>query len=617
MPADNRDQTGWLSRRTALKAGIGGGAAALAGCMGGGGETDYGDPVEERVDKRFTKALHRGTYGMDNASWNPYDPSHEIANFDPPGLIYDPVLIHYQSHDTFQGVIADNWEKEDGSILVEFSDEWTWHNGDRVTVHDWKTDWDINFAISEITSPDSLPSDYIEDYEAVDDYAMRFHLRDDYALESVLINELAAMVIIKEEGVGSPSFGKWRDDLQNVDPDSDEATRLVSDFQEWSPSVDEVVGNGPFKLKEVTDTTFVAEVYDDHPNADNIYFTEYAIEHHEDQVLAFIENSVDAIALTLPKSPDIMKQLPDHHEINRDYNHLWSVLFNFGNYDFPDSPASNPTNQPITADERVRKAIACAIDREQLWASVPEQYRLYELPSTFLNQTAVEQGLVDVEGYDSYETDRERAAALMEEAGFERDDGQWYGEDGEPAELVLLGQSSTSVQVDALDSINHQLQEFGFQANVNAVDEATYGEGRFNGNHDILFDNHPVFSIMGLTYVDFVWEWFSQLNHADYKGETWEVPAEIGNPDADETMEINVMDEIEQLHLTGDNEHLRRLTWWYNQVLPMYGCVIAGDYGAIRADKWHVDAPDELLDNRVAEFNLTKIPDAELIPYQE
>lgn len=66
---------------------------------------------------------------------------------------------------------------------------------------------------------------------------------------------------------------------------------------------------------------------------------------------------------------------------------------------------------------------------------------------------------------------------------------------------------------------------------------------------------------------------------------------------------------------TGDNEHLQRLIWWYNQVLPMYGCVIAGDYGAINANDWHVDVPDELLANRVAEFNLTKIPGAELIPY--
>lgn len=627
MPADNRSQTRWLSRRMALKSGLVGGATALAGCIGGdsgngngngNGNGDpgagAGDPVEERVDERFTMALHRGTYNMSNASWNPYDPNSAMANFDPPGLIYDPTIIHYQSHDTFQGVVADNWEEEDGSVLVELSDEWEWHNGDPVTVHDWKTDLDIRFAISDITSPDSPASSYISDYEVVDDYAIRFNLHDDYSLESVLVNELAAMLMIKED-LGSPSFGDWRDDLQ--DAVSNEDTQVVSEFQEWSPELDEVVGNGPFELKEVTDTTFVTEVYDNHPNADNIYFTEYAIEHHEDQVLALSEESVDGISLNLPESPDVMQQLPDIYEINRDYDHVWSVLFNFGNYDFPSSPAENPSNQPITEDRRVRHAISYALDREQIWASVPEEYELYDLPPTFLNQTAVDEGLVDVEGYDNYDVDEERAVSLMEEAGYQRDDGQWYGEDGEPAQLTLLAQSSTSVQVDGLDAVRHQLDEFGFDVTLDAVDEATYGEGRLNGDHDIIFDNHPVFSIFGLTYVDFVWEWFMQLNHADYNETSWEIPAEIGNPDASETMEINVMDEIDQLHLTGDNEYLQRLTWWYNQVLPMYGCVIAGDYGAIRADDWHVDAPDELLDNRVAEFNLTKIPDAELIPRQE
>ncbi|WP_245977724.1 ABC transporter substrate-binding protein [Halopiger aswanensis] len=593
---------------------------ALAGCTnnsGNGVDNSNREPVEERVDKRFTKALHRGTYGMDNASWNPYDPSNEMANFDPPGLIFDPLMVEYQSHGTFQGLIADNWEKEDGSVLVEMSDEWTWHNGDPVTTADLVTDLDIRFRISEITSPDDPASTYIEDYEAVDDYAIRYHLHDDFTIESVLTNELAEAPLFIKEDVGNPSFGQWRDDLMDADADSDEATTLVSDFQEWSPELDEVVGNGPFQLKEVTDTALVAEVYDDHPNADDIYFTEYVIEHHEDQVLAFIEEQVDAIALNLPESPDLMQQLPEHHEINRDYDHLWSVLFNFGDYDWPNSPANNPTNQPITSDERVRKAIACALDREQIFASVPEEYDLYELPPTFLNSTAVEEGLVDIDGYDNYDVDHDRATALMEEAGYQRDDGQWYDEDGEPAELTLLAQSSTAVQVDGLDAIRHQLEEFGFTAEVDAVDEATYGESRFNGDHDIIFDNHPVFSIMGLTYVDFVWNWFAQLNHVDYENETWEIPAEIGNPDASDTMELNVMDEIEQLHLTGDDEYLQRLTWWYNQALPMYGCVIAGDYGAINANEWHVDASDEMLDNRVCEFNLVRLPDGDLRPYQE
>ncbi|WP_207592920.1 ABC transporter substrate-binding protein [Halomontanus rarus] len=628
MPANSRGQTEWLSRRMALKSGLVGGAGALAGCIGGdsgnGNESGNGnddpgagagDPVEERVDERFTMALHRGTYGMNNATWNPYDPSGTMANFDPPGLIYDPVLVHYQSHDTFQGVIANNWEKEDQSILIELSDEWEWHNGDPLTVNDWKTDLDIRFAISDITSPDSDASSYIADYEAVDDYTMRFDLHDDYTLESVLVNELSDAPLMIKEDVGDPSFGEWRDDLQ--DAVSDEDTQVVSDFQEWSPELDEVVGNGPFELTEVTDTTFVTEVYDNHPNADNIYFTEYAIEHHEDQVLALSEESVDGISLNLPESPDVMQQLPDHYEINRDFDHLWSVLFNFGNYDMEGSPAEDPTNQPVTSDRRVRHAIAYALDREQIWASVPEEYELYELPPTFLNQTAVDEGLIDIDGFDNYDQNQEQAEELMQEAGFELDDGAWYDEEGEQAELVLLAQSSTSVQVDALDSVRHQLDEFGFDVTLDAVDEATYGEGRFNGDHDIIFDNHPVFSIMGLTWTTGIWGWFLQLNHADYPDRNWKIPAEIGNPDASDTMELNVMDEIEQLHLTGDNEHLQRLTWWYNQVLPMYGCVIAGDYGAINANEWHVDAPDELLDNRVAEFNLVKIPDAELIPRQE
>lgn len=85
-----------------------------------------------------------------------------------------------------------------------------------------------------------------------------------------------------------------------------------------------------------------------------------------------------------------------------------------------------------TARRGPRKAIACALDREQIWTSVPEEYELYELPPTLLNQTAVDEGVVDVEGYDNYDTDLDRATELMEEAGYQLDDGMWYDEDGDP-----------------------------------------------------------------------------------------------------------------------------------------------------------------------------------------
>ncbi|WP_206425061.1 ABC transporter substrate-binding protein [Halosimplex salinum] len=562
-------------------------------------------------------ALHRGTYNMANASWNPYDPQSAMANFDPPGLIYDPTVVWYHSHNEGQGVIANDWEKEDETtLLVELSEEWEWHNGDPVTTADWKTDLDLMFRISNITSPDSNAHAVISDYEAVDDYAMRFHLHDAFSTDHVIQHAVASDLMIKED-VGDPSFGDWRDDLMDVDAESEEASQTVSDFQEWTPSVDEVVGNGPFELVEVTDSAFVTEVYDGHPNAENINFTEYVIEKHSDQVLAFMEEEVDGLGLNLPASPDVMDQLPERQNINRDYNHAWSLLFNLGNYDWANSPAENPSNQPITSDRRVRHAISCAVDKEELWASVPQQYELYELPSSFLNQTTVDEGVVDIEGYDYYNVDGDRATALMEEAGYQRDGGKWYGEDGEPATLRLIAQSGTSVQVDALDSARHQLEEFGFDVTLDAVDEATYGEARLNGDHDIIFDNHPIFSLTGLTYVGFVWDWFANLTHADYNNSTWDIPAEIGNPDANETMEINVMDEIEKIPLTDGSEPLQRLTWWYNQVLPMYNCVVGRDYGAINASDWVVDAPDALLDNRVAEFNLVKISDATLAPKQE
>ncbi|WP_207592917.1 hypothetical protein [Halomontanus rarus] len=82
-----------------------------------------------------------------------------------------------------------DYDESDGSIFVKLSDKLTWHDSDAVTASDLLVDHDINFAISDIVSPDSSASTYISDYEAVDDYAIRYHLYDDFTLGSVIANE--------------------------------------------------------------------------------------------------------------------------------------------------------------------------------------------------------------------------------------------------------------------------------------------------------------------------------------------------------------------------------------------------------------------------------------------
>lgn len=630
MPSD-RDWQGKISRRKALKygtTGLVGSTALLAGCSGDGDDGDgdgggtdgtgvqsdeYPDPVEERVDKRFTLANHRGTYEFDTASWNPYDPNQEMANFDPPGLAYDPFILHYQSVDEFDTVIANDWEKNDQALEVEISEEWTWHDGDQLTVNDWKTDWDLNFAISEVIDPENPPNAYIEEVEVVDDFFIRFHLRKDFSTSAVLINALANGPLFVKGDLGDPyTYREWADRI--MDAEGTEAENIISDFQEWSP--EEPVGNGPFEFTEITSNVMVAEVFDDHPNADDVLFTEYAFEQHENKHVAFQEGQVDGASVNFPAQPDVMENMPDHYVINGDFNHAWSVLFNFGDYG-DHSPAENPSHHPITGDRRVRHAIAYALNRDEIQATVPPEYDPIDYPPSFLNQSTIDEGTIDIDGWNPYDQDQDVAAELMREAGYEREDGQWHDEDGEPAELLLMANSSTDVQRQGLDSIQHQLNEFGFDTQLDAVDEATYGERRFAGEHDILFDNHPIFSLRGIVWADFVWDWFHNLCHADFAGNDWEIPSPPGEPDSDETMTINVFDEIEQLNLTGDDEHMRRLSWWFNQVLPMYECVVGRDYGTIRADEWYVDGPDELIDNRVAEFNLLKKSNATLAPRKE
>lgn len=92
MVADNNGNGDWLTRRMALKSGAIGGAAMLAGCMGGGDDGNgngdggpSGELVQERVEKSFTKSLHRVMRCEPMPTW-----TEAILHAEPHGTLYVP-----------------------------------------------------------------------------------------------------------------------------------------------------------------------------------------------------------------------------------------------------------------------------------------------------------------------------------------------------------------------------------------------------------------------------------------------------------------------------------------------------------------------------------------------
>ena len=140
----------------------------------------------------------------------------------------------------------------------------------------------------------------------------------------------------------------------------------------------------------------------------------------------------------------------------------------------------NASSGPLV-DARVRQAVSHAINKEEFSDGLTYGYeRIAEMP--FPEGTPY----TDVELTASYPYDPEKAAALLDEAGWLMNESTGIREkDGEPLSLLLtLETGSTSVSMPTAEVIKSQLAEVGIDITIYGTEQmqwyADYLEGKFD-----------------------------------------------------------------------------------------------------------------------------------------
>ncbi|WP_121062674.1 ABC transporter substrate-binding protein [Chachezhania antarctica] len=356
-------------------------------------------------------------------------------------------LVAYRDDMTVGPLLAESWEtSEDGKTWTfTIRDGATYHNGKPVKAEDMVWLWDRLMARGETTGTpwlcqpvfDGSGSLKVNDVSAPDDRTLVFELED----PSPLFLERMADVICHIYGV-SPD---------NVDADGN-----------WIEG--SAIGTGPFKLKEWKKEQYVAlEKFDDYVPVDAPR-SGYAGDRtaYVDEVqFVVVPDSSAAEAAALAGQVDVtpLSNLDRADEMEAEG---MSVLSAPG---LSLTAVLLQTQDPLLSDVRIRKAIAHAIDLEQLTEVTTSGLTKANPSGVPLSSAYYGEEFANWPDYDV-----EKAKALLEDAGY----------DGTPI-TIQANKRYNSMYNNAV-LLQAMLAQAGITAEIEVLDWAAQLDNFFSGN---------------------------------------------------------------------------------------------------------------------------------------
>lgn len=583
MVNGNDLQRSGQNRRNILKYGASGGVALVAGCLGGNSSAG-----------RFRMFdAETGGAPLSERHCNPWNFAQRGA-WHPGALIHDRPVAYSPVEDEAYSLIATDWEMVDNTTLeVTFSDEWTWHDGDQLIADDWVMQLQMALEILAYQTEDGeRPHQFLESAEVVDEQTAHVSLHDPLEIEYAIQTAVSDLMGDESRGIFTKhTDDQWVDWHQRLrDSEGDELGAVIEEVTTTNyPALEDAVGNGPFEVADVGDTVAVFETYDDHPNADALNFSECSVHvfSNDNPVQPYANSEVDAAHIEFPIDEGSRQRLPEEHTLVRE-NLSTNLLFAFNcGYDVDYETPFESAN--------VRKAVCHVFDRQQVVQLLEGINQMFDWPPCRIPGPALEDGTHDatdwVEDFEMYgQNDTERAAELLERAGFERDSGEWYTPDGERFEIDIMNGEDR----DDIGVLKQNLNDFGIATDQAQVDDATFDERRHAGDYDLMPDISSANGITAMWGLDLVPRWIQSITHFDLETE---IPMPVGDPEgASGTKTINVEEHIRQWQVTGDDEYHKELLWWWNQTVPEMEAMFQPDAGAYNAENWTLEGPDGIID---------------------
>jgi peptide/nickel transport system substrate-binding protein len=358
--------------------------------------------------------------------------SHSIS-----GMIFDGLIAYDKNLSEFEPRLAERWEVAANGleILFHLRRDVRWHDGVPFTARD------VEFAFRTITHPDTLTA-YAEDYRQVE----RFEVVDDYTIRVTYRQPFA------------PALGSWASSLVVLPKHLLDGKPINDHAREFGRHP---IGLGPYRFESWESQKQISlranhDYYRGRPYIERAVTR--VIPDTQTQFLELKSGGLDEMGLT----PLQFQRQTDTAEFQQDFA-KYKYLTNSYSY------LGYNLKRPLFQDVRVRRAIAHAIDKQEIVdavllglgspAAVPYK------PGTYWFNDRLK----------GPQYDPEKAKRLLAEAGWTDSDGDGVlDREGTRFQFEIITNKGNEQREKAATVIQRRLAEIGIKVTIKVIEWAAF-----------------------------------------------------------------------------------------------------------------------------------------------
>lgn len=553
------DESSSMSRRMFGLLGLGAAGTTLVACQADVGEEGTGEPGVNNPEGRFHVAypyqipptghynFAPGVIGVVNLGGGMY----EYLNRAPGGL-WD------WAAEEWLYLLADSFEFDEQTFVYNLKEGLTWSDGTDITAEDVE----ITFWLRWLMNQQEWPM--ISGLSTTGDRQVTFELDEP---STVFENYVMKAMILPAAVYGE--FGQRAKEIYEGGgaSDDDEANDLRDEVQAWRPEdlETQVLSSGPFMwdFDQISDASITLVKNENGVLADQVAFEKLVIYNGEtdDITPLVLDGTLDYATHGFPVSTQKeWEAAGTGTKVSGVYAGL-SLLVSQG-------------RREEFRDPLFRQALACMIDSESAGTiSLDESAEVPDysgMPQLLSEQWLTEETRAEL---DPYEFDLERAASLLEEAGWTNNNGTWETPSGEPAHYSITFPSDYADYPPSCQFIAETMTEFGIQVDLDGIESPNIAERMNAGNYDLLAyswgggNPHPHFAYSSA----FITENYPVAQNQGGRGMDYDLQREI-----DGMGEVNIQELVTQSGEGVDEERQRelinQLALIFNQEMPKVLC---------------------------------------------